>query len=67
VALGDWVLLVLVAGARTLLVIWIGFDVELVFISELKVGVVFFRGFVIANQLAISWDRCSFLDNDLGT
>jgi hypothetical protein len=66
VALSDWVLLVLIAGAVALLVIWIAFDVELVLISELEVSLIFFRGFVVANQLAISWDGCSFLNNDLG-
>ena len=56
VPLGNWVFFIFIARAVTLLVIWIGFSVKLVFVSQLEVGVIVFRGVVVANQLAISWD-----------
>jgi hypothetical protein len=65
VPLGDWVFFILVTRSVTLLIIWISFGMKLVFISQLEIDVIVFRGVVVANQLAISWDRLAFLDNDL--
>jgi hypothetical protein len=65
VALGNWVFFIFIARAVTLFIIGIDFGMKLVFISQLEVDVIVFRCVVVANQLAISWDRCAFLDNNL--
>jgi hypothetical protein len=65
VALGNWVFFIFIARAVTLFIVGIDFGMKLVFISQLEVDVIVFRCVVVANQLAISWDRSAFLDNNL--